>query len=164
MAYDERALRGVGGWLALFVIIMAVISPLRVAFNAYAIVSDPSVTAAYGKNAQLLIAFETALNVVSILGAWYLVWRLNKVQERGTVRVVIAGIWILGVGILLVDALVVVLVGSLDLGLVMGATGVELARSLIFSTVWTAYFLRSRRVANTYSTDGSSEEVAEVFR
>ena len=44
---------------------------------------------------------------MSVAGGWYLVWRLLNVQTRKTVRLVIAGIWLLSVGGIALDLLIV---------------------------------------------------------
>ena len=38
-----------------------------------------------------------------------------------------------------------------------------MVRPLIFCVIWTAYFLVSRRVANTYRDDPVGDPLAEVF-
>ena len=45
----------------------------------------------------------------------------------------------------------------------MAGASTELVRALIFGGIWTAYFLRSERVANTYARPGEPDALAEVF-
>jgi hypothetical protein len=45
----------------------------------------------------------------------------------------------------------------------MDAFAPEAGGPLLYGIVWTAYFLRSRRVANTYPRDRVAGEVAEIF-
>lgn len=163
MAYDERALRGVGGWLAFFVVIMAVIQPLRIVVVALGTYNNPEPAAMFGDAWPFLRGFELALNALAIAGGWYIAWRLNKVHTWQSVRVTIAGIWILGVGVTAIDLLAVSLIGGLPLGQLATAAGLELVRPIIFGAIWTTYFLRSRRVANTYASAPDSGDLAEVF-
>ncbi len=93
----------------------------------------------------------------------YIVWRLFKIQTWSTVRVTIAGIWILCAASLFVEALGVSLIAGLPLATLLDGIGADLIRPLIFCSVWTGYFLASKRVANTYPRSGGPEEVAEVF-
>ena len=83
-------------------------------------------------------------------------------QTWQTVRITIAAIWAMGVGVLLLDMLAVSALVDRS-GPIVAALGVELARSVLFGGVWAAYFLRSRRVANTYKTDVDGNALGEVF-
>jgi hypothetical protein len=162
--YDDRTLVGVGGWLAFFVISLAVLTPLALiggtAANLY---GDPAVAAAYGDNWTALQAFEWTLSLLIVALAWYLSWRLMKVEVWQTVRIVIAGIWVIGVGGVVAEAIGVWLIGGISLDLALGAVAPELIRPFIYSAIWTTYFLRSQRVANTYLRDSDPDDIAEVF-
>ena len=162
--YDDRDLVGVGGWLAFFVIILAVLTPLRMIVTVWGtLYGDPAVAAFYGEAWPVLQIFEWVIAAVGIAGAWYLAWRLLKVELWQTVRIVIAGIWVLGVGLTLVELVGVSLIAGLPVLAVMSGAGLEMARPFIFGALWTAYFLRSRRVANTYLKDADPEDIVEVF-
>ena len=162
--YDDRTLVGVGGWLAFFVISLAVLTPLAMiggtAANLY---GDSAIAAAYGDRWTALQIFEWALSLLIIALAWYMAWRLMKVEVWQTVRIVIAGIWLLGIGSVILETLGVWLIGGLSLDLALGAIGPELIRPFIYGAIWTTYFLRSRRVANTYLRNADPNEIAEVF-
>jgi hypothetical protein len=161
MSYDDRDLRGVGGWLAFLVIILAVLTPLRILVSTLQLYNDPTIAAAFGSRWALIQAIEIGLSVATVLFSWYLAWRLNAVEVWRTVQIVIAGLWILSLGTLAVEVLAVSLLGGLPLGAMLEAMTVEIVRGFVFSGIWTAYLLKSRRVANTYGD--REEEVAEVF-
>ena len=162
--YDDRALVGVGGWLAFFVIILAVLTPLRVlATLGMDLYSDPSVAAFYADNWGAIQAFEWAMALVTIGCSWFLAWRLMKVETWQTVRLVIGGIWLLSVGATIVELLGVSLIGGLPIDQMAAGLGFEMFRPIIFSALWTGYFLRSRRVANTYLREPEENDVAEIF-
>jgi hypothetical protein len=164
MAYNDEGGAGVGGWLAFFVLVMAVFTPgAMVVGTAISLYGDASVAAAYGAQWTALQAFEWTLAALIIAGCWYIAWRLNKVQVWQTVRITIAGIWIIAIGSTIADFAGVSLITGLPIADLMQGSGPELARPFVFSTLWTAYFLRSKRVANTYRRDGDPEAVAEVF-
>ncbi|HEX8669934.1 MAG TPA: DUF2569 family protein [Allosphingosinicella sp.] len=161
MSYDERSLRGVGGWLAFLVIVLAVFTPIRVVLSVVGIYSDSSIAAALGDNWPLLQAVELGLAAANIGIAWYLAWRLNKVHVPQTVRIVIAGLWLMTFGIIAVEFTAVVLISGIGMGALIQNSVGDLVRSLIFCTIWTAYLRLSRRVANTYTED--TDEMGEVF-
>ena len=162
--YDDRALVGVGGWLAFFVIILAVFTPLRVlATIGLDLYGDPSVASFYADSWGAIQAFEWSVAIVTIASAWFLVWRLMKVETWQTVRLVIGGIWLLSVGLTFVELIGVSLIGGLPLGKMIAEIGAELVRPFFFSILWTAYFLRSRRVANTYVREPDQDDVSEIF-
>ena len=162
--YDDRSLVGVGGWLAFFVIILAVLTPLRVlATLGMDLYGDPAVASFYADSWGAIQAFEWSMAILTIGSGWFLAWRLMKVETWQTVRLVIAGIWLLSVGVTIVELLGVSLIGGLPIDKMVVGLGAELVRPFIFSALWTAYFLRSRRVANTYLRDPDESDVAEIF-
>lgn len=164
MAFNDPDGAGVGGWLAFFVLIMAVFTPLAmIVSTASALYGDAAAGFAGMDYWTTLQVFEWALAAVVIAGCWYIAWRLNRVQVWRTVQVTIAGIWILGLGSLIADFIGVSLITGIPIGLLAEGLGREIVRPLIFGAIWTAYFLRSKRVANTYPRDGDPDEVAEVF-
>lgn len=152
---------GVGGWLAFLVVILGLFTPLRVVASAVQFYHDPHLAASFGPQWPLMRGFEMALAATTIAGAWYLVWRLKRIQSRRTVRIVIAGLWILTLGSMTLHLVAVAALGGLPLGLLLSVSRYDFLRAIVFSSIWTAYFLTSRRVANTYP--GSAEDVAEVF-
>jgi hypothetical protein len=165
MAFNDPDGAGVGGWLALFVLAMAVFTPLAmVVSTAAGLYGDPSIALAYANSWTAIQIFEWTLAAIVVAGCWYIAWRLNKVQVWRTVQITIAGMWLLTVGSLLADFIGVSLLTGIPFTLLANeAMGPELARPLIFSAIWTAYFLRSKRVANTYKRRDDPDAVAELF-
>ena len=164
MAYDRRALVGVGGWLAFFIITLclnALASPLA----ALAIASGmnapvrPSGAAWSG-----YVAVNLLIGVVKAVAYAFMAWRLNARQEPGTPRLVIKLLWALVLLPPLVDAAAAALlldVSAHDAGVAFGA---GMFRPLIYAAIWTAYLLRSERVANTYTPGRAEDEaLAAVF-
>ena len=163
MAYGDPDGGGVGGWLALLVLILAVFRPLALVFSSYTnLYGDPNVALAYGAAWSALQLFEWLLIAATIGACLYLAWRLNYRPVWRTVPIAIAGIWLVSLGYQLIDTIGVALIGNIPLGLLLGVVAPALVQSVIFSLLWTAYLLRSKRVANTYLRhDGA--QVAEVF-
>jgi hypothetical protein len=163
MAYSDPEGGGVGGWLAFFVLVMAVFSPLAMLIGtAGSLYGDAGLEQAFPDLWTTIQAFEWSLAAITIAGCWYVAWRLNKVYVWKTVRITIAGIWLLSVGSLVVEILGISMITGVPVASMTAAVGAEIVRPFIFSTIWTAYFLRSKRVANTYLRHDEAE-VAQVF-
>jgi hypothetical protein len=162
MAYGDPDGAGVGGWLAFFVLVMAVFTPLgMVITTAGSLYGDAVVARAYPDLWGVIQIYEWSLAAIVIAGCWYIAWRLNKVQVWRTVQITIIGIWVLAVGSLVADFVGISLITGLPVSAMAAGAGAEVVRPFIFSVLWTAYFLRSKRVANTYKRYHA--EVGEVF-
>jgi hypothetical protein len=159
---DDRALVGVGGWLAFFVLSFAVLTPLRTAITLVVLISDPAIAAGYGDAWGLLISIEVALAAATMVGAWYCAYRLLKVEVWRTVLIVLAALWLIGPATFVIDLLLVTLLADVPLATLIEETFLDGLRSLVYAVIWTAYFLMSQRVANTYE-GRYPEEVAERF-
>src|SRR5688500_10287490 len=154
---------GVGGWLGFFVVALGLISPGAGLVQMLSLYSDPAIAPAFGTSWPAVQIAEWILFALSVAACWYLVWRLLNVQTRRTVHVVIAGIWLITIGGTIADSIVVALGSGLPIGDVVAFGGLEMVRPIIFCMIWTAYFLVSRRVANTYQDDPVGDPLAEVF-
>ncbi len=162
MAYTDPDGAGVGGWLAFFMLVMAVFSPLAIAFTtATALYGNDALAQTYPDRWTMIQTFEWTLATLTIAGCWYIAWRLNKVHVWRTVQITIIGMWLLSVGPLVAEVLGLSVLTGIPVANMFGAADPELARPFVFSLIWTAYFLRSERVANTYPRHEA--EVAEVF-
>lgn len=161
---DETELRGVGGWLGFFVVVIAILSPLRLLISAYInLYADPQVALAYGPLWPRIQAAEWAIIGAALLVHAFIAWRLLKVHRWSSVRITIVLIWLLATGVTWIELVAVSMIAQLPLAALAEGIVVELARPFIFCLVWTAYLLRSKRVANTYPRHAEAEEVAEVF-
>ncbi|HYJ53825.1 MAG TPA: DUF2569 family protein [Allosphingosinicella sp.] len=164
MAYNDEGGAGVGGWLAFFVLVLGFFTPVGMVVSLVStLYGDPSIAPAYGAQWATLQTFEWSLLAAIAAGCWYIVWRLHKVQVWQTVRMTIAWLWILAIGSTSVDFIGISLITGLPVRDLMQGADVEIARPFVFAVVWTAYFLRSKRVANTYLKHDDPEAVAEVF-
>lgn len=155
-------LRGLGGWLTFFIIIMIAISPI---FGVLSVITslygDRTLAAAYGELWGTLQLFEWLHALVLILGCWFIAWRLINVHNRTTVAITLAGIWLIAVGGLLTEFLGVAMITGIPFGdLLAAGIGPQMVRPIVFCALWTSYFMVSRRVRNTYL---SGDEQAEVF-
>lgn len=154
---------GVGGWLGFFVVALGLLSPGAALVQMLGLYSDPAIAATFGEAWGPTQVAEWTAFALSVAGCWYLVWRLLNVQTRKTVRIVLAGIWLLSIGGLALDFFIVSLGSGLPFGTLLAAGGVDTVRPIVFCGIWTAYFLLSRRVANTYRDDPEGDALADVF-
>ena len=162
MAYDRRSLTGIGGWLAFFIITLglsALASLLLAAMAAVALFGGA--TAPLGGSAYAVVLLLLAL--VRTGGYAFLVWLMNWRQVDTTPRRVIIGLWVLALGLACIDVTAALLLTEVDARSLGYALGVDLVRPLIYAAVWTAYLLRSERVANTYTADDPDRQLATVF-
>lgn len=164
MSYTGDDIGGVGGWLAFFVIVIGVLSPLAMVLgNAVDLYGDDQIALAMG-SAWTSIQVATWGTVAIGLGlCWFMVYRLMRVERWSTVRITIAGIWLLGIGLNLAQILLLSLLSGIPADQIAVAAAVDIFRGIVFGVVWTSYFLLSKRVANTYRRDPDSEDLAERF-
>ena len=143
---------GIGGWLAFFMLVLAVFRPLTVLISTYTnLYGDPNVALAYGAAWRSVHPFEWLLAATLTVGCG--IW-LGGLPDTGLAdhAASIAGIWAVSLGAQLIEAAGIVLIGNMPLDLVIGVVAPMLGRGLVFGVVWTAYLLRSDRVAGTYPT------------
>lgn len=164
MAYDERSLRGVGGWLAFFILTLSVFGPLRAVAQTYInLYGDPSVALAYAGRWGLLQGIEWSLVAVAAGTSVFLGWRLYAVPVWRSVQLTIAGLWLISPVVQLIDIVAVSSIAGVGVGALFGQVFGEIIRSLGYAAIWTAYLLRSRRVENTYARYPETDDLAEVF-
>lgn len=150
-------LAGVGGWLALLVAVLIVVSPVLSATMIFAQQQEARGLYPEGVDSELwgsiLLLDWSMFGLQALLGIFAGILLLKRFQ-RSTVWMVIGLIWLSSVG-----------VGVLSLGLgesfIPGsATAAEVGGSLVrpigFSTIWSLYLVLSRRVKNTYPKTHSS--------
>lgn len=151
--YDDRKLVGIGGWLAVFLVIMAAYMPFDAIRDLYNFYSDPRPRDFAGAAWPAWERFEWAVAAIKIGGAWYLSWRMLRGETWQTVRVAIAGIWIIFFGLSAVRIAGWWLIWGFPIVELTAVIGVLMLLEALLPVFWTVYFLRSRRVANTYPRD-----------
>jgi hypothetical protein len=158
----DDELRGVKGWLLVFVIIMAVISPGISALMVYrelytgqaAYLPDVPMVASLKTFAWALVAFDALIG-------WFVAYRLVAVHNWLSVQIAIACIWFAGVAGTIAGYFGLMSITGASFGDVMAEVGPgEIIRPFVFCLIWTTYLLKSQRVENTYR---GGEEQAEIF-
>jgi hypothetical protein len=164
MSYTGDGIGGVGGWLAFFVIVIGVLTPLAMILgNAADLYGDNQIALAMG-SAWNSIQVATWGTVAIGLGlCWFIVYRLMRIERWSTVRITIAGIWLLAIGLNFAQILLLSLLSGIPADQIAVAAAVDIVRGIVFGIVWTSYFLLSKRVANTYRHDPEGEDLAERF-
>jgi len=154
MAYDNRALVGVGGWLAFFVITLAVLSPLGTIAALFGnLYANPAVAQAYGARWPLVQTIEWTITAAVVAGSWFMAWRLMRVHTPATLRIVRIGLPLCFLlPALLETAVIAVLIGQ-PFATMFAAVLPQLIRPVVYVVVWSLYLARSERVANTYTPD-----------
>ena len=163
MANDNGELQGIGGWLAFFLITLGVFTPLTTLLSVATLAADPQVAANFGPTWGSLLVLEWSFVGVTAAATWVAVWQFFTVRHWRTVRLTIGVLWLLAAMAVIVEPLGVSLLMGMAIGDVFAGAPYEFIRPLIYSSIWTAYLLKSERVANTYPPFGSGNEVVEVF-
>jgi len=163
MAIFDNELRGIGGWLAFFLVTLGIVTPLTSLFSVGALAADPAAAAGYGENWNTLLAFEWAMAGLTAAAAWIAVWHFFKVKQRRTVRIAVLVLWAMAFIALVAEPIGVAMLAGITYGELFEQTPDGFIRPVVYSTIWTAYLLKSVRVANTYPAEGSAGEVVETF-
>ena len=155
-------LKGVGGWLAFFILVLAVISPVINSILTYlALYSAEMAALAFTDFWPSIQLFEWSVVGLGALIGWFAAYRLYQVHNWLSVQIAIAAVWIIGLGLSVLEVFGVSYFTGLPADLLLSAAQPQdFIRPFIFGIVWTAYLLKSERVANTYR---GGEEQAEVF-
>lgn len=157
MAYDDRALRGVGGWLAFFVLTLALFGPARGALQLAALLSQPT-PPAFAETWSMVRAVSVLEFLLNTALSWFLTWRLIQVQNAATPRIVVIGLWAAALVLQPAALLLLAAVGGLPANLILAGAGGSLFQGVCYALIWTLYLQRSVRVANTYTDDQDALE------
>lgn len=160
---------GIGGWLLLFLVLTGLVMPVLSAVSVWAS-QDPAVAEHLGpQRMRALMTFSWSLLALRVLLSWYVVLRLVFVRRWQSVRIAIAFLWLGLPLLLLVQAGLghVFNWAAFDEMLVYSIVEAKPLPWLAMGAIWTAYLLRSKRVARTYARPGfaaaSTADVVQVF-
>ncbi|MBX4146471.1 DUF2569 domain-containing protein [Paenibacillus lautus] len=148
---------GLGGWLVLVQISMyfSLITITYLLFNHIFPVFEPEIwsmitdkgSAAYTQSLVQLILFETVVNVLFIIAlvfALFLLYRKKKAFPKLMIGYILFS--------LLTSIVDYVAVSQIEI-LAQGNDGTfmrEVTRSILYACIWIPYFIRSKRVRNTF--------------
>lgn len=148
-----------GFWLNLLLFALIFASPAFQASQTIEASSAISASGSRGSNLGWLLGFEF---VVRILGSVYLGITLLHGKNWKTIQRVVLGLWIIGPIFLFVDFALYDSITGYGYR-VAAETGSDMARMIIFSTVWTLYLLISSHVKELYRFADRYETNAEEF-
>lgn len=145
--------KGVGGWLLLLIVMLAVYTPVMGFRNLYYdfIVSARALPALEANQAwvqyRMVVWVIFAIMCFFCLAAGYALWRIKRPM---TVQLAIGVIWLVGPIVPLIHAAAASAIFHLDFAQTIKPFYVLIAASAIQCAIWTGYLLRSSRVKNTY--------------
>ncbi len=157
---------GIDGWLLAFILLLA-IAPIYYIFDAYRLVASAPYLINSGAYSESTVTNMIALAIIvaaiiSMLLLWA-AWRLWKHHRWSSVRVAIAVIWFVLVGLVLFDIVVGIALAPNEWRTIIGFKISMLTANLAIAFGATVYLTSARRVANTYRRPNSLGEVNDVF-
>lgn len=153
--------RGIGGWLIVFLVLVGALSPIAAIIRK---LSEVYVAGfGFGDISRPSMIIDIAHFAASLALHWYIVWRLLACRVWRTVPIVIAGLWMLSVGLVLLKIVAEAVILGRNTLPTYPAAWLANIPPVIWSMIWTAYFLRSRRIANTYPRDAVGTDLRQVF-
>lgn len=154
---------GIGGWLAFFLFGFAFVSPLAMVFGTYlSLYDDQKIAELLGDRwgAYQFACWVLIGSAVAMIG--YTTWRIFNRKNRQTVKITMAAIIMISLGVQLLDLTAAVLIGGFDARDLLQGMAPDLVRGAIYAVIWCAYFQLSVRIRNTYD-DSRQDETAVVF-
>jgi hypothetical protein len=154
---------GVAGWLGLLWLSLVFLTPGMTAFMASKLYKMPILTALPDEIFRSLEIVEWSVVAATTGLCWFLAWRLSHREVWRSVEIVIAGLWVNGVAITIAEFIGLSIVTGLPLLSLLESGWANVARPVAIAAIWTAYLLRSKRVARTYRRHELSREIADAF-
>lgn len=154
-------LRGVGGWMYLFLFGFGFVSPVMLVISmARGLYSDVAVERLLGDRWTIYQVANWLMIALALTIIGTVVWRLFKFQNPQTVRLTIVSIPLIGFGMPLLDTLITSVIARIEPGLILSEYTPDLIRSTVYSAIWCSYFSVSKRVKATYYAADRPEDVA----
>jgi hypothetical protein len=159
----KRGPEGIGGWLALLCVTIGAAWPSAVLAGLIPLYSDPGLPFPVEERWAAVVAMEWTLAIGSVLGCWYLLWRLLARRVWSTVRSTIAAMWILAVAMPVLEPLLFSLITDRPMPAALADGSLSFIVQLLAATFWSIYLRNARRVANTYRRPGALPDLGKVF-
>ena len=157
---DKRAgPAGIGGWLAALVGVIGVVAPLFYGYFIWYALDAQATLRSYGAEAFPVWSQLSAIWMVSlakVVIAWSVAGTMLCFRAPAVIHVAIAGIWILSVGMVFADWLVLSRAPEAPMWVFLG-------EGLVLAIPATLYLLHSKRVANTYRARPAGDDIATIF-
>lgn len=145
--------QGIGGWLALFILGLIVLSPIA-ALNSY----NSGVGSATERYPQLQ---NNAQWIAFASGAWWIMAVASVIKvlagiklivdkRKSSVMLAVAALWVSGLGAVIAQYVLITSVYPKESGDIIDEQAGAAIATVITAGIWTAYLLKSKRVKNTY--------------
>ncbi|QEM81922.2 DUF2569 family protein [Halomonas binhaiensis] len=138
--------KGVGGWLRFFIVVVCIIGLARVFAAVYELENTPGVPDLAGWETYRLAMYVGGIG--SVVMMFWLAYILSKGEQMSLRNDAIKILWIAGPVLLIAAG--AVMQRSIPDAQVFNYLIPGLLATTFWTTVWTIYFLKSKRVANTY--------------
>jgi len=150
MTENHGEYRGVGGWLAFFLVTLGILTPAFSVLSIIALGNRPDMQLGLALYPSLLPG-EWILAAITTLIAWFAVYRFLRIFNWNTVIIGIGAIWTMLLIFTIGEPSFVSVVTGVPLAEILASmSSTDFARHIIYCSIWTLYLLKSRRVANTY--------------
>ena len=155
--YGRQGPVGMGGWLAVFVATLALNAMAIILFIAVGMTHILPRVLVPGQ--RRYFEFISGWEAAQGCGYGYLAWCLLARRNSRTPQVVAFGLWLLA--LLWPASLAVASMIEFGDGSISSVVDASTFRTIAYAGIWTAYLLRSDRVANTYAP--RADALADVF-
>ena len=147
--FDHRRNR-IAGWLLILVVVVGVLTPLGQLGSAIALQhAAPRLELFFGEAWPIYRALALSIIGLRTVVCFYVAWHLVNERSPATPRLAIIGIWVSYVFLGAIGLVVASVFSPKPVDFV--STASRLFWQIVIAAVTTAYLLRSRRVADTYS-------------
>lgn len=159
----KRALKGIDGWLLVFMAALIVTAIVHLVIFGIGLDKQAWLSAHYGPLPLSIMISGWIYHLMRIVLPLAIFWRMLRVRRWSSVQLALAGLWLLFVGVELLDCLYALWLQPHGWDLLSGTLASTLLKGAFFALVGTVYLLGSVRVANTYPRADAPEVVAELF-
>ncbi|MES2044011.1 MAG: hypothetical protein V4475_09025 [Pseudomonadota bacterium] len=154
-----RERKTIDGSLLVFLVICCVTSLAYIVNFGTGLLKVAAFERVYGPEPLHIVLWSDGLALLQITIPVLVVWRMVTDKRWATVRLAITLIWLLFIGLPLIDIVGAQLFYGMSRAHWLQSIVPQMSRGMFFAFLATLYLLRSKRVDNTYRHG----EIAEVF-
>jgi hypothetical protein len=154
---------GVAGWFGLLWLSFVFLLPGLATLAAVRVYSRPGLVLLPEEIFRSLVIVQWAAAAATVALCWFLAWRLSQRPVWRSVEIAIAGLWAWAIIVKGGQFAGVTIATAIPLSAMLDRGWTSLALPVLFAAAWTAYLLRSRRVARTYPRHDPARATAAAF-
>lgn len=158
---EKKEVQGIDGWLLVFLVLIGGVTPVaNLVLFFIGRMNMARFEARYGPTPLNVTIADWAFGAIEVAIPLFILWRMIARKEWRSVQIAVAGIWLLFVGVPVLDFVIGELQypGSFDRFMTMVAPG--LSRGAFLASGAMLYLFTAKRVANTYPRH---TDLAEIF-